>query len=128
MSEIQILQTAIEEVMTVATHRTINPGEHYQGRNHSDKVSAGAVRLAELASRLEEEQARERVLWMEIFRVIDAIEEVNLAAILARYYLELQTFSAIAEILGMSERWVLNLHKRGLDEVARILEEKTANK
>ena len=121
------LENEAEEILTTATHCTTNPGEHYQGRNHSDKVSAGAVRLSELAERLETAKAERLRAEMEIFFVIDKVQDGDVAEVLARHYLELETLANIAGIMALTERWVLVLHKRGLDEVARILDERSAN-
>lgn len=127
VEQIQKLQVEIEETATTATHRTANPGEHYQGRNKSDKVSAGAVRLAELSKRLETAKAERLRAEMRIFFVIDKVQDGDVAEVLARHYLELETLANIAGIMGRTERWTQELHKRGLDEVARILDERSAN-
>ena len=121
------LETEAEEILTTATHCTTNPGEHYQGRNHSDKVSAGATRLSELSERLETATAERLMAEREIFFVIDEVQDADHAEVLARHYLEFETFASIAGRMAKTERWISELHGRALDEVAAILTERSAN-
>ena len=121
------LENEAEEILTTATHCTTSPGEHYQGRNHSDKVSAGAVRLSELAERLETATAERLETEREIFFVIDEVQDADHAEVLARHYLEFETFASITGRMAKTERWISELHGRALDEIAAILTERSAN-
>ena len=127
VEQIQKLETEIEEVLTTATHRTANPDEYNKSNCYGDKVGNGAATLATLSERIAAAKVKRLRAEMKIFFVIDKVQDGDVAEVLARHYLELETLANIAGIMALTERWVLVLHKRGLDEVARILDERSAN-
>ena len=87
-----------------------------------DKVGRGAAGAADFQTelrRLESEAARAEV---EVFFAIDAVEDADQAEVLNRHYIGGETFERIADAMGFSERWISELHGRGLDAVAYIIE------
>ena len=127
VEQIQKLQVEIEETATTATHRTANPDEYNKSNCYGDKVGNGAAALAELSKRLETAKAKRLRAEMEIFFVIDEVQDADRAEVLARHYLEFETFASIAGRMAKTERWISELHGRALDEVAAILTERSAN-
>ncbi len=54
------------------------------------------------------------------------VEDNILATLLTEYYVNGRLWAEVADIIGCSERWVLNLHSRGLREVEKILRKRYA--
>ena len=115
------LENEAEEILTRATRRTANPDEYDNSKCYGDKVGNGAATLAILSERIAAAKAKRLETEREIFFVIDRVQDGDVAEILDRYYLECMTLASIADVMGRTERWTQELHKRGLDEVARLL-------
>ena len=58
----------------------------------------------------------------EIVEVIDAVDGADVQMVLEKKYIKGEKFAAIAEEMDFSERWIHELHDRGLRQVDRILD------
>lgn len=109
----------IEEGATSTTAK-INgiPGNTGPG----DKVGNGSARAADKRTLLQEIRTESEALRTEIFLTINAVKSSDRSEVLNRHYIGGQGFAQIADAMFFSERWVAELHRRGLDDVAEILE------
>ena len=76
-----------------------------------------ADRLIELEKRVNA-RTRELVRWkLMAMDAIDLVEEANLREVLELYYIDGYTWEQVAQRMGVTERWVQNLHGRALFKV-----------
>lgn len=87
-----------------------------------DKVGRGAADAADFRKQMERIDAEAREAEREIFFVIDSVHDAFRAEVLARHYLEFETLPQIAREMRFTERWISELHRRGVEDVGRIIE------
>ena len=108
----------IEEQATSTTARlTGTPNTQTPG----DKVGNGGARVADKRRLLDEIRTESEGLREEIFLTINEVKDRARAELLHRHYIGGQGFADIAEAMHYSDRWVIEIHKRALDDIAEIL-------
>lgn len=112
----------IKRIEESATGTTAKINGMPRASGTGDKVGSGASEAADFRRELDAMDAEARKAEREIFAVIDQVEDARRAEVLARHYLEFESFPQIAREMNFTERWVHELHGRGLEDVRRIIE------
>lgn len=111
----------IEKLRTAAESTTAQLTGMPGGGQIGDKVGSGAARIADAEAQFRQMELDAIETMAEIVRVIDMVENPTQAEVLHRYHIEMQKLTKIADEMHYSLRWIDEAHRRGVDEVTKIL-------
>lgn len=111
----------IEKLRTAAESTTVQLTGMPGGGQIGDKVGSGAARIADAEAQFRQMELDAIETMAEIVRVIDMVENPTQAEVLHRYHIEMQKLTKIADEMHYSLRWIDEAHRRGVDEVTKIL-------
>lgn len=117
------LKETIDEIRALAQPTSSWPSsDRVQSSHDPDKIGALTARVSDKEAELMLliDDAAESMA--EIIDVIDAVEGADVQTVLEKKYIRDEKFAIIAEEMDFSERWIHELHDRGLRQVDRILD------
>ena len=119
---IQIKKEQISCMRHTLTEFTISPDkERVSHTSTQSPVECAVIRVEELENQLETEIAHYFEVQQEITQAINRLESVCLCSILTKRYILFKPWSAIAEEIGVSEKWLYNQHNYALKKMEQIL-------
>lgn len=102
--------------VTSATQRLSETGVH-AGKN-KDAMSEYVAYSETIAEEITKMQRKQR----DMMRIISKVRNHDLQTVLQLYYVDVLTWEEVAVRMHYSWRWVMKLHGKALQEVARIAE------
>ena len=121
-AEIQIKKEQISCMRHALTEFTILlDKEHVSQNSKQSPVECAIIRVEELEHQLEKEIAHYSEVQREITQAINQLVSVSLRSILTKRYILYMPWSAIADEMGVSEKWLYNQHNYALKKMEQIL-------
>ena len=117
------LNETIDEIRALAQPTSSWPSsDRVQSSHDPDKIGALTARVSDKESELMLLIDEAVDSMAEIIDVINAVSGADVQLVLEKKYVKGEKFAAIAEEMNFSERWIHELHDRGLRQVDRILD------
>lgn len=113
----------IEQWKSVATSSTVqSEGERVQSSGSKQKMADAVIELVDIASEVEAEKCRLIQKKREIIRVIEQLPATQYDLI-HKIYVQFFTLAQVADMELKSYSWAKNVHRKGLSNVQKILDE-----
>lgn len=89
-----------------------------RGSGISDKTAREAQRLCDLSIDLIELRFEAATKRKEIGEAIRSVEDTKYMRLLYLRYIELRSWGKVSEEMGISPRWIFDMHNKALEEIA----------
>ena len=89
-----------------------------RGSGISDKTARSAQRLCDLSINLIEQRFEAATKRKEIGEAIRSVEDTKYMRLLYLRYIELRSWGKVSEEMGISPRWIFDMHNKALEEIA----------
>lgn len=90
-----------------------------RGSGISDKTAREAQRLCDLSIDLIEQRFEAATKRKEIGEAIRSVEDTKYMRLLYLRYIELRSWGGVSEEMGISPRWIFDMHNKALEEIAK---------
>lgn len=117
----------IEQLKCIATNSTFcSEGERVQSSGSLQRMEDAIVEFVNIAAEVEEEKVRLIQKKRDIISVIERLP-VKQYEFMHKKYVQFFTLSEIADMEMKSYSWAKNVHRKGLSNVQKILDERKEN-
>ncbi len=119
--KIELLESKIfelEKIMIVPGCQQIT-GMPRGGSGSHDKIANVIARLDALKMSYFDKLDELVKLWVDVEEAVEALD-VDEQRIISLYYFQGYTWDEVAELVGVSTRWVLRIHARVLENLAKL--------
>lgn len=117
------LKETIEEIRALAQPTSSWPSsDRVQSSHDPDKIGGITARVSDKETELLDLINDAMESMAEIIEVVDLVDGVDIQTVLEKRYIKGECFCTIADDMSFSERWIHELHDRGLKQVEKILE------
>lgn len=115
---IRMYRLQIEELETIAEGGAINIKATPSGKNKNfDPVQESAVKIADLITKIEQEEVKARKIVADIITAINKVEDDRQHAILTMRYVECMKWEQIADELDYTEMRIHQIHGEALKAI-----------
>lgn len=88
----------------------------------SDKIGNSIVILDEKERELEDLKHRREQIKKKEKEFISVLSDEDLKKLLYKRYIQFKSFKSISREIGMSETWIIKLHKKAVAEIQNIID------
>jgi len=96
-----------------------------QGGGDDDKLANGVAKIVDLQSEVKELAEKLADISCEIADTIEELSDKRQCEVLTKRYLEFKQWSLISEEMHFSYHYVHDLHRRGINHIAKIIQNNT---